>query len=57
MYLEDILELPDLPDGDDDAWSHHHSTGFDLRFTKSMIHRVFLAQKVKKNILELGGYS
>ncbi len=34
FYLEDIPELAVLPYGDHDAWSHQHSTGFYLRFTK-----------------------
>ena len=36
-YLEDVLDLlevPEVPDGDPDGWGHHHSTGFCPRFPK-----------------------
>ena len=34
MYLEDIPEVPGLPDGDPNTWSQYHSTGFVPRFPK-----------------------
>ena len=40
LYLEDILnllEVPEVPDGDHDGWVHLHSTGFCLRFPKMYI--------------------
>ena len=36
-YLEDVfdlLEVPEVPDGDPDGWGHRHSTGFGPRFPK-----------------------
>ena len=37
LYLEDIidlLEVPEVLDGDPDGWGHLHSTGFCPRFPK-----------------------
>ena len=32
MDVPDLLEVPEVPDGDPDVWGHLHSTGFCLRF-------------------------
>ncbi len=29
---EDVIHLPEFPDGDHDGWGHLHSTGFCLGF-------------------------
>ncbi len=34
LDIPDLLDLPDLPHGNNDAWSHHPLTGFNLRFPK-----------------------
>ena len=34
LYLEDVLYLLEVPDGDHDGWDHLHSSGFCLRFPK-----------------------
>ena len=53
LYLEDINDLPDLPDCHDDTWSHHHQSGFDLRFPKIYDTLVFVANKVIRTFLYL----
>ena len=32
MDVPDLLEVPEVPDGDPDVWGHLHATGFCLRF-------------------------
>ena len=51
MYLEEIPDHPDLPDGDHDTWSHHQATGFVLRFPKIYDTWVSIANNVIKDIL------
>ena len=45
-----------LPDGCQDDWSHHHQSGFSMRFPKICDRWVFLAIESIKNILEIGGH-
>ena len=57
IYLEDVPELPDHPDGDHNTWSHHQCAGFCPRFPKIYDTWGQYCNGAIKNILVLGGCS
>ena len=57
MYLEDILDNPDLPGGHHDVWHHYHSITFHLRIPKKYYTWVFVVIKAIKKIPIFGGHS
>ena len=59
LYLEDIidlLEVPEVPDGDHDGWSHPHLTGFCLTFSKMYNNSGVQQNMVIRNLPGLGGH-
>ena len=53
---QDYQDHHDLSDGCLDDWSHHHKSGFSLRFPKICDRWAFVKIEAIKNILELRGH-
>ena len=55
IEVPDLLEVPEVPDGDHDGWSHPHSTGFCLTFSKMYNTWGVKQNMIIRNLPGLGG--